>query len=370
MSKIEETQMEIDLGALRHNYRLLRSRLGKETRFMAVVKAFAYGSEAGEIARQLEEAGADYFAVAYTKEGVSLRKAGVRTPIMVLHPQSVNHEQIIEHCLEPALYSQLSLRNFTETAARLQQSDYPIHLKFNTGLNRLGFHPDEATELGEALKDSSSVKVKSVFSHLAATEDAAEEAFTRYQIEHFETLFHNLKEALGYQPWRHILNTSGILNYPEAQYEMVRSGIGLYGYGNDPEVDRKLQPVASLKTVISQLHQVSKGQSVGYNRVYKAAAETTTATLPIGHADGINRIYGKGKGFVYIHGQKAPIIGNVCMDMIMVDVSGIPCAEGDEVLLFGPGAPAEELAAAAGTISYELITGISRRVKRIVVNRS
>lgn len=360
--------MEIDLGALSHNYGLLRSRLNPGTRFMAVVKAFAYGSEAGEIARHLESKGVDYFAVAYTKEGVALRKAGVRSPIMVLHPQSVNHQQIIDHCLEPALYSQVSLSNFTDKATALGQAAYPIHLKFNTGLNRLGFHPDDAAHLGASLGKASSVKVKSVFSHLAATEDPGEEDFTRYQIGHFDTLFKALQENLGYRPWRHILNTSGILNYPEAQYEMVRSGIGLYGYGNDPEVDRELRPVAQLKTVISQLHRVKEGQSVGYNRVFKADKATTTATLPLGHADGINRIYGKGKGFVYVHGQKAPIIGNVCMDMIMVDVTGIPCEEGDEVLVFGADAPAEELAAAGGTISYELITGISRRVKRRLVN--
>lgn len=368
MPDVTETLMEIDLGALIHNYKLLRARLQAGTRFMAVVKAFAYGSEAGAIAQRLEEAGVDYFAVAYTSEGVNLRNAGVRSPIMVLHPQSVNHREMIDHCLEPSLYSELSLSNFCELSNSLGQKGYPIHLKFNTGLNRLGFHPDEAGNLGATLAKDESVKVKSAFSHLAASEDAGEEDFTRYQIRHFNTLYESLSTALGYMPWRHILNTSGILNYPDAQYEMVRSGIGLYGYGNDPEVDRQLRPVATLKTVISQLHQVKKDQSVGYNRVFKASEASTTATLPLGHADGINRIYGRGKGHVLVHGQKAPIIGNVCMDMIMIDVTGIPCEEGDEVVIFGPEASAEDFAAMGGTISYELITGISRRVKRRIIN--
>ena len=367
MPKTSETVLEIDLRALEHNYNYLRSKLRPETRFMAVVKAFAYGSDAAKVAVKLEQLGVDYFAVAYVKEGVALRAAGIKAPILVLHPQPVNFELLIAHCLEPSLYSPKILREFLGAAKALQQKAYPVHLKFNTGLNRLGFWENDVAFIAGVLEGTKELRISSVFSHLAASDDKAETEFTTAQISAFKKIAEEVDEMLGYSPFRHILNTSGIINYPEAQFDLVRSGIGLYGYGNDAAIDAELKPVATLKTIISQIHKIELNESVGYNRAYKADHFSVTATLPIGHADGIGRQYGNGKAHVCIEGKKAPIIGNVCMDMIMIDITGIDCREGDEVIIFGQDHSAEALAASAATISYELLTGISARVPRIII---
>ncbi len=364
MPKATETVLEIDLGALVHNYHYLRSKLKAETKFLGVIKAFAYGSDAVKVAQKLIALGVDYLAVAYVKEGIVLRDAGIKTPILVLHPQQANFDELIERCLEPSLYSPKVLKEFLETAKKHNQTNYPIHLKFNTGLNRLGFWENDVDFIKEQLGGRAEIKVKSVFSHLAASDDQTEAAFTKTQISSFERIVKEVDEKLGYTPFRHLLNTSGILNYPEAQYDMVRSGIGLYGFGNAPEIDSELKPVATLKTIISQIHNIEPNESVGYNRAFTSEGYKTTATLPLGHADGIGRQYGNGKACVSVNGQKAPIIGNVCMDMIMIDITGIDCKEGDEVIVFGKNPSAEEFAAGADTISYELLTGISQRVKR------
>ncbi|GAA4935907.1 hypothetical protein GCM10023314_05320 [Algibacter agarivorans] len=365
MPKAQETVLEIDLKALQHNFEHLKSKLKASTKFLAVVKAFAYGSDANEIAKYLQNLNVDYFAVAYTNEGIALREAGITQPILVLHPQTVNFKALIANCLEPSIYNSKILKEFITIASEEKQTDYPIHIKFNTGLNRLGFSEDEVDNIIAKLNDSKAVKIKSIFSHLAASEDLDEKKFTINQIETFKSITENFTTQLGYKPMLHICNTSGILNYPEAHFDMVRSGIGLYGFGNSEKENQYLKPIATLKTVISQIHTIKKGNSVGYNRAFKSDALLKTATLPIGHADGIGRQYGNGKGFVTIHGQKAPIIGNVCMDMIMVDVTNITCNEGDEVIVFGKNPTAEHLAETANTISYELITSISQRVKRI-----
>ncbi|MEZ4874486.1 MAG: alanine racemase [Flavobacteriaceae bacterium] len=365
-SNITETVLELDLNALGHNYRYLKSKIHPNTRMMAVVKAFGYGSDAVEVSKELVRFGIDYFAVAYAKEGETLRNHDVMLPILVLHPLPGNFETILHRCLEPNLYSLKILKEFIAFAEQHAQKAYPIHIKFNTGLNRLGFSEGDIETIAALLSETNSVKVASIFSHLAATEDPSEREFTLSQIEKFTQYSQKLITRLGYQPLRHTLNTSGILNYPEAQFNMVRTGIGLYGYGNDPHYDSFLKPIASLKTVISQIHEIPKGASLGYNRAFVASQNTRTATLPIGHADGISRIYGNGVGWVSILGKKAPIIGNVCMDMIMVDISGIDCKEGDEVLVFGPTHTADEMATSAKTISYELITAISQRIKRVI----
>ncbi len=367
MPLAKETQLEIDLGALEWNYRYLTSLLKPKTKFMAVVKAFSYGHDTAVISKKLEALGVDYFAVAYAREGLDLREAGIKTPIMVLHPSPVNFRTIIAHCLEPSLYSPDILKSFIETATAMGQQDYPVHLKFNTGLNRLGFKESELGFILEQLKTGNAIKVLSVLSHLAASDDPRERDFTEAQIKSFTHITDKLFKDLSYTSMKHLLNTSGIINFPQAQFDMVRSGIGLYGYGNEAAIDAKLIPVATLKTVISQLHSIKAGESVGYNKGFVSDSPRTTATLPLGHADGIGRQYGRGKGFVYVNGCKASIVGNVCMDMIMVDVTGIDCREGDEVIVFGKAASAETLAAAAGTISYELLTGISQRVKRVVI---
>ena len=361
-----ETQLEINLNALAHNYRYLASRLQPDTRMMAVVKAFGYGSDAIAIAKELVDLGVAYFAVAYAKEGVALRDAGIQTPILVLHPLPSSFEVIIERCLEPALYSTEMISSFIAFAEEKKQQSYPVHLKFNTGLNRLGCSTDDIEKIIKELTATESVKARSLFSHLAASEDFSEHDFTKGQLNSFRAISERMTSLLGYQPLLHILNTSGILNYREAQYDMVRTGIGLYGFGNSEEENQHLQPVATLKTVVSQIHQIEPGTSVGYNRAHKAKSTMRTATLPIGHADGISRAYGNGKGWVTIHGQKAPIVGNVCMDMIMVDVTYIDCKSGDEVVVFGEDSTAENLAESVQSISYELLTAISQRVKRVV----
>ncbi len=368
MSKATETVLKIDLRALEHNYRYLKGRLKPDTRFLGVVKAFAYGSDSVIIAKKLEALGVDYLAVAYVKEGVVLRDAGILTPILVLHPLPVSFDEMIDRCLEPSLYSAKILDIFLKAAKKKAQTAYPVHLKFNTGLNRLGFVDNDVDYLAAQLNGRKELKVVSILSHLAASEDLDEKAFTRNQIKAFEKISLEIHRKLDARPFRHLLNTSGIINYPEAQYDMVRSGIGLYGFGNDAKIDKQLRPVATLKTVISQIHSIAPGESIGYNRAFVTQSPRVTATLPIGHADGIGRQYGNGKAFVTIHGKKAPTIGNVCMDMIMIDITNIDCQDGDEVIVFGGHHTAEEFARGAATISYELLTGISQRVKRMIIS--
>ena len=366
MQKTRETVLEIDLGALAHNYRYLRSKLPENVQMMGVVKAFAYGSEAGEVAHKLSDLGMDYFAVAYTSEGIPLREAGIKDPILVLHPQSVNFDSIIEHCLEPSIYSEFVLKEFIKSAEKLGVKEYPVHIKLNTGLNRLGFVENELEMIFDVLSKTDAIKIKGVFSHLAASEDWREREFTLGQIGKFSRMARLFMDALKYQPILHLCNTSGIINYPEATFDMVRSGIGLYGFTNDPELDKHLKPVGTLKTIISQIHSIEKGETIGYNRTYKATGPMKTATLPIGHADGINRQFGNERAGVFVNGHFAPIIGNICMDMLMIDITEVPCEEGDEVIIFGEVQPATKFAEKGNTISYELITGISQRVKRII----
>jgi len=364
MSKFRETVLDIDLKAVTHNFKFITSKLKPETKFLAVVKAFAYGSDAVEIAKHLETLNVDYFAVAYVKEGIALRNAGVTSPILVLHCQPIHFDLVIKHCLEPSIYSMRVLNEFIRISEAEKQTNYPIHIKFNTGLNRLGFSLDEVSQIASSLEKTNSIKVASIFSHLAASEDLDEKQFTLQQIEDFKNVSTSLKKQLDYKPFLHLCNTSGILNYPDAHFDMVRSGIGLYGFGNNSEIDKNLKPISTLKTCISQIHSLKKGDSLGYNRAFKAEKDTKTATLPIGHADGINRALGNHKGLVFINNQKAYIIGNVCMDMIMVDVTNIDCNEGDEVIIFDQNHTAASLSENVNSISYELITSVSQRVKR------
>ncbi|GEQ84911.1 hypothetical protein ULMS_04190 [Patiriisocius marinistellae] len=369
MQKTTETTLEINLSALEHNYNYIRSKVKPSTKILAVVKAFGYGSDAVEVAKELVDLGAEYFAVAYSGEGEQLRDKGIEIPILVLHPLPTNFKVIIHRCLEPSIYSIKMLREFVAFAETEQQQNYPIHLKFNTGLNRLGFIASEIPEILEILQNSESIKVRSIFSHLAASEDQAEREFTLKQLKSFSEISEELLKSLNYKPLLHTLNTSGILNFPESQYDMVRCGIGLYGYGNSVSENKHLQPVVTLKTVISQIHYLAPGDTLGYNRAFTVKEPTKTATLPIGHADGISRAYGNGVGWVTINGQKAPIQGNVCMDMIMVAITNIDCNEGDEVVVFGNTTTAENLSNAINSIPYELLTAISQRIKRVVYRK-
>lgn len=366
MENSHVTVIEIDLNAIEYNLNHFKSKLHPETQVMVVVKAFGYGSSSVEIAKFLEPKVA-YFAVAYLDEGVALREAGIKTPILVLHPQKINLGEIIKLDLEPNIYSINLLKAVIEEAKNLKVHNYPIHIKFNTGLNRLGFAKKDIPEILSLLKNQKEIVVASVFSHIAASEDLNEQEFNLQQINSFKEISRQLILQLSNKPFRHMLNTSGIINYvSEAQFELVRLGIGLYGFANDEAETSKLQNVIILKSVISQIHTIEKGDSVGYNRAFKATETVKTATIPIGHADGISRQFGNGIGYVYINNKKAPIVGNVCMDMMMVNITGINCQEGDEVLIFKNQQHIDDLAKRTNTIPYELLTAISQRVKRVV----
>lgn len=364
---VAESVLEINLSHLAHNFKYLKSKVGQGVKMLCVVKANSYGSDDVAIAKRLEDIGADYLAVAYVSEGVKLRESGISLPILVLHPQVANFETLIGYKLEPSLYSSRILKAFIEVAERSQQREYPVHIKFNTGINRIGFGENDTDFISKNLYSTNAIKVVSIFSHLAASEDLNERQFTIKQINTFKKITEDFFEKIEYRPILHQCNTSGILNYPEAHFDMVRTGIGIYGYGNDAKFDKELKPVAILKSVISQIHKLKPGESVGYNRAFRVENNMTSATIPLGHADGITRIYGNNRGYVYINGSKAKIIGNVCMDMIMVDITEIECQEGDEVTVFDQNHPAKDIAESAGTISYELITAISPRVKRKII---
>ncbi|MGB1042404.1 MAG: alanine racemase [Tenacibaculum sp.] len=361
------TVLEIDSKAVLHNLEYFKQKLQPTTKTLAVVKAFGYGSEAVEIAKLLQDK-VDYFAVAYTNEGIILRDAGIKTPILVLHPQIQNLTDIVKYRLEPNLYNFRIFDAFIQLADETPLMNYPVHLKFNTGLNRLGFWHTDVPNIITAVKKSNNIKVQSIFSHLAASEDPNEQEFTINQINNFAYIVKQFYEHLGYQPMIHILNTSGIINYPQAQFDMVRLGIGLYGFGNNEAETAQLKNTHTLKSIISQIHIIQPGETVGYNRAFVANAITKSATIPIGHADGISRRLGNKEGFVIINNQPAPIIGNVCMDMIMVDVTKIDCKEGDEAIIFNHQQHIEYIAHKCETIPYETLTAISQRVKRLVTN--
>jgi alanine racemase len=359
------TVLEIDGNALEHNLNYFKQKLNPETKILAVVKAFGYGSDGVKIAKFLEDKVA-YFAVAYTHEGVALRKADIKTPILVLHPQIQNLQSIIDYRLEPNLYSFKIFNAFLKLADQAPLMNYPIHIKFNTGLNRLGFWHTDVPKILTYLKETTHIKVQSLFSHLAVSEDLEEQEFTINQINNFAYIVQQFYKHLGYEPMLHILNTSGVVNYPKAQFDMVRIGIGLYGFGNDDKETAQLKNTHNLKSIISQIHSIQPGETVGYNRAFVAKRKTITATIPVGHADGIPRRLGNKKGFVMINNLKAKIIGNVCMDMIMVDITKIDCKEGDGVIIFNNQDMIKHISDAAETIPYETLTAISQRVKKML----
>ena len=357
--------LEIDGKALEHNLNYFKQKLQSDTKILAVVKAFGYGSDGVQVASFLQDK-VDYFAVAYAHEGEALREAGVENPILVLHPQVQNFHQLVEHCLEPSIYNFKTLRAFIKYASERELIEYPIHLKFNTGLNRLGLWHNDIDLILKTIAESDSVKIKAVLSHLAASEDHNEREFTLNQLKQFAEIKEEISQKIDYTPMFHTLNTSGVVNYPEAQYDMVRIGIGLYGFGNDALETSQLKNTHILKSIISQIHMIEPGETVGYNRAFKAEGFSKTATIPIGHADGISRRLGTERGYVTIGDQRAPIIGNVCMDMIMVDITQIDCKEGDEVYIFKTQNDILHMANEANTISYEILTAISQRIKRVL----
>ncbi|WP_428230451.1 bifunctional UDP-N-acetylmuramoyl-tripeptide:D-alanyl-D-alanine ligase/alanine racemase [Flavobacterium sp.] len=363
--KTHETILEINLNSISHNLNYYKSKLANNVKLMVMVKAFGYGNGGLEIAKLLEHHKVDYLGVAFADEGISLKNGGIKLPIMVLNPESTSFPSIIQYNLEPEIYSVKGLKAFLKIAREKNLKDFPIHIKLDTGMHRLGFEENTLDELIQTLKGNSTVKVKSVLSHLATSDELQHYDFVISQINLFEKLSSQLISELNINPIRHILNTSGISNFPDAQYNMVRLGIGLYGVSNDPAEQKYLENVGTLKSIISQVRTIPGGDSVGYGRRFMACKETKIATIPIGYADGISRLWGNEVGYVLIKNQKAPIVGNVCMDMLMVNVSHIDCKEGDSVIIFGENPTVMEMAAALKTIPYEIMTSISQRVKRV-----
>ncbi len=363
--KTHETVLEINLNAISHNLNFYKSKLHPATKMMVMVKAFGYGNGGFEVAKLLSHHKVDYLGVAFADEGIALKNAGIDLPIMVLNPETTSFAAIIQHQLEPEIYSIKGLTAFLKLAEQKKLKNFPIHIKLDTGMHRLGFEEENIDELIAKLKGNTFVQVKSILSHLATSDDVKFIDFTLTQIKLFEELSSKLMRALDINPIRHILNTSGISNFQQAQYDMVRLGIGLYGVSNDEDEQKSLENVGTLKSIISQMRTIEAGESVGYGRRFVAEKQTKIATIPIGYADGISRHWGNGVGFVVIKNKKAPIVGSVCMDMLMVDITAIDCKEGNEVIIFGENPTVTYMAKQLGTIPYEIMTSISQRVKRI-----
>ena len=363
--KTHETVLEINLNAISHNLNFFKSKLNPDTKLMVMVKAFSYGNGGFEVAKLLSHHKVDYLGVAFADEGISLRLAGIDLPIMVLNPESTSFTAIIQHQLEPEIYSMKGLTSFLKLAEQKKLKNFPIHIKLDTGMHRLGFEEENLPELIAKLKDNKTVQVKSILSHLATSDEMKFIDFTLSQIKLFEKMSSTLMEELQINPIRHLLNTSGISNFHQAQYDMVRLGIGLYGVSNDDDEQKLLENVGTLKSIISQIRSIDAGESVGYGRKFVADKPTKIATIPIGYADGISRHWGNGLGYVVIKNKKAPIVGSICMDMLMVDTTEIECKEGTEVIVFGESPSVSYMAKRLETIPYEIMTSISQRVKRV-----
>lgn len=367
--KTHETIMEVNLDALIHNLNFYRSKIKPTTKLMAMVKASSYGAGKVEVASALQFNHADYLTVAYSDEGVELRRNGITLPIMVMNPEEGSFDDIIKYQLEPDIYSERIFHAFSETVKILRPHDtkIPVHVEFDTGMHRLGFGGKDIDRMIELFSTPDCVlEIKSIFSHLACADDPQMDEFTRTQINRFTQWSTALKQGLGHQDIMcSLLNSSGIERFPEHQFDMVRLGIGLYGISPLPEIQSQLQSVSRLKTKISQIKEIPCGDSVGYNRRWIAKRDSRIAIIPIGYADGLNRHLGYEHGHVCINGQKAPIIGSICMDMSFIDVTDIHCNERDEVVIFGDGELLQDNANAAGTITYEILTSVAPRVKRV-----
>ena len=359
--KSHETVLQINLNALEHNLKSYREKLDSRVKMMAMVKAFSYGSGSFEVANLLQFNNIDYLTVAFVDEGVELRRTGVKLPIMVLSPHESAFEEILQNNLEPEIYSIRILKSFIAYLDNADVYHYPIHIKLDTGMHRLGFMGDEIDELSSLLQNQQQVKVQSVFSHLVAAGDEKFLNFTHQQIVLYNQLSGRIRDAIGYNFIRHICNTSGILHHPEAHMDMVRLGIGLYGFDMNPK-DIELQQVSVLKTTITQIKKLKKNETVGYDRRGVLHRDSVIATVKIGYADGYDRRFGNGVGQMMVNGEFVRTVGNICMDMCMLDVTDIAAQEGDEVIVFPD---MMDAASAVGTIPYELLTGISSRVKRV-----
>ncbi|PIE88042.1 MAG: bifunctional UDP-N-acetylmuramoyl-tripeptide:D-alanyl-D-alanine ligase/alanine racemase [Bacteroidetes bacterium] len=367
--KDHETVLQVNMEAIIHNLNCYRERLQPGVKIMAMVKAFSYGSGSVEIASLLQHQRVDYLAVAFTDEGIELRENGIALPILVLNPEQESFPALLNYGLEPEIYSLSSLERLLQAVEEMgfSEGDKPvaIHLKIDTGMHRLGFLPEDIPLLIRRLKEHPQVVVHSIFSHLAASGNDAEDDFTRGQIARFSSLSDTITEALGYATMRHLLNSDGAIRFPEAQFEMVRLGISLYGISSLGEFEKSLENVCSLKSTLSQIKRVAPGESVGYERSFVAREESRIAVVPIGYADGLSRAFSDGVGLFYVHGHACRVVGKICMDMCMINVTGIDCQEGDEVVIFDEHHPLTTLASRIQTIPYELLSSISQRVKRV-----
>jgi len=366
-ARTHETVLEINLNYMVENLNFIKSLLAPGTEIMAMVKAFAYGTGASEVAGVLEYSGVDYLAVAYVDEGVALRRAGIDLPILVLNPETTAYDAMIRYRLEPQIYSFLTLELFIKALSYYSDKmPYPIHIKVNTGMNRLGFEVSETDKLGERLVAlRGQIFPQTVFSHLAGSDDENFDNLTKRQIERFEEACGSLKDFGLSSFKRHILNSNGILRHSAAQFEMVRLGLALYGLSSNAKFRKDLKPIHRLYTVISQIRTVSSGEGIGYSPKEILKENKEIGVIAMGYADGLPRKLGNGRGSVIVQGQRAPFIGNICMDMAMVDLTGIKCLEGDRVEIFGVGIPIYEVAKKLETIPYEVLTNISQRVKRV-----
>lgn len=366
--KSHQTVLEINLDALINNLNYFRLKLKPETRMMIMVKAFSYGSGSFEIANIMQYFRADYLAVAYADEGVELRKSGINLPIMVMSPDEQSFDSILKYDLEPEIYSFTILEKLEESIKKNilpKNKPVKIHIKIDSGMHRLGFEKEEIDELVKRLKTNSQIYPTSIFTHLAASDDPRFDEFTHQQVAILNQASEKMQAVCDHPIIKHCLNSAGISRFPEYQLDMVRLGIGLYGISPNPEEERNLQNIGSLKTSITQIKKLKSGESVGYNRAYLCKENKTIGIIPIGYADGLNRLLGNEKSYVWVQGIQVPIIGNICMDMCMIDLSGIAAQEGDEVIVFQTQQNIRELANVAQTIPYEILSGISRRVKRI-----
>ena len=366
--KAHETVLEINLNSIVHNLNYYRSKLNANTKIMAMVKAFSYGSGSFEIANILQFHRVDYLCVAYADEGIELRKAGITLPIMVMNPEEQSYDSMIQYNLEPEIYSLRVLGLFEASLKRSENKStklIPIHIKLDSGMHRLGFDESDINELIVRIKNNKQILIKSIFSHLAASDEGAHDEFTWHQIKKFNLTYDVIKSHFSYPILKHILNSAGISRFPDAQFDMVRLGIGMYGIGVNQAEQVQLQNVSTLKTNISQIKNIPANDTIGYSRKGVALVDMQIATVPIGYADGLSRKLGNGKGKMIVKGKPAPIIGNVCMDMCMIDITNIHANENDEVIIFGDNYSIREVAKNADTIPYEILTNVSRRVKRI-----
>lgn len=363
--RIHETMLEVDLDAVVHNFNFYKSKLNPDVKLVCMVKANAYGSGAVEIAKTLQYHRCDYLAVAVTEEGVTLRNEGITLPIIVLNPEVNGFDELFSHDLEPEVYNFRILESFIRESERRGLTNYPIHLKIDTGMHRLGFLPEQIEQLTNTLKEQKGLKVNSIFSHLSASESWVFDDFTHKQINSFKTSAEVIEKELKYEISKHILNSAGIERFKDYEWEMARLGIGLYGVS--PSGLKGLKNVSTLKSTILQIKNISKKETVGYGRKEQLDHDARIATIRFGYADGLDRQFGNRKGKVLINGEVAPIVGNICMDLTMVDVTNIKAEEGDIAVLFGERLPVTELADSIGTIPYEILTSVSPRVKRVYV---